>query len=649
MKLPPKEQLLSSAAVLALLAILAALAVVQYRWSREISTATGARMLANLHFSMMGMREDLGRELSGLSLSLQYGWELQDETRQSAAYAQQIAAWKRTANHPDLLANLFVCREVAGGRPRLLRLNFARGRFEAVAWPSAFAHLQERVQSASADLTMRQVPWDHEGGHSFAPHGPHPSPWQIEENIPALVHLQIEPGDTRGRPRAPAGEWIILELNAKVIREQILPELVQRYFARLEGLTYDVAVLGPGEANSVLYSSSSQLSNGQATPDARLNLFGPPLGPQAFLSLRTQFEHGGDTGLPMRGPIAPDDGRMPAGHVPGEGEMQSLGFGPLRLQPFRYAAQDRDWELIVRHHKGSLEAALASMRYRHLALSFGVLLVLALTMAMILHATRRAQRLAALQMDFVAGVSHELRTPLAVISSAAENLADGIVEDKSRLMRYGKAIGEQTRQLTRLVEQILMFAATRQHRQQYHFVRLQPTEIAEAALARSAELIRTAGVTVAWEPLPDLPPVLVDLPAITACLQNLIANAVKYGGEARWLGVRVSAASTHGRQEIQFKIEDRGIGIASADLRHIFDPFYRSSAVRSAQIHGTGLGLALAKNIAEAMGGGLTVTSKLGQGSTFVLHLPCADDSPVRAAAGAEVPTTDYESKNTDR
>jgi signal transduction histidine kinase len=131
------------------------------------------------------------------------------------------------------------------------------------------------------------------------------------------------------------------------------------------------------------------------------------------------------------------------------------------------------------------------MRRRNLGISFGVLLILGVTMAMVIVTTRRAQRLAMLQMDFVAGVSHELRTPLAVISSAADNIADGIVSDKTRLARYGKLIREHTRQLTYLVEQILSFAATRQHNQQYNLVRVQPAEFVETALRNSAEMITT--------------------------------------------------------------------------------------------------------------------------------------------------------------
>ena len=108
----------------------------------------------------------------------------------------------------------------------------------------------------------------------------------------------------------------------------------------------------------------------------------------------------------------------------------------------------------MQHREGSLEAAVARLRRRNLAIGFGVLLVMAATMGILIITTHRAQRLAKLQMDFVTGVSHELRTPLAVISSAADNIADGVVDNKEQLMRYGKAIKGQTRQLIQLVEQI---------------------------------------------------------------------------------------------------------------------------------------------------------------------------------------------------
>jgi signal transduction histidine kinase len=268
------------------------------------------------------------------------------------------------------------------------------------------------------------------------------------------------------------------------------------------------------------------------------------------------------------------------------------------------------------------------LRRRDLTISFGVLFLLVLSMAMLIITSHRAQRLAKLQMDFVTTVSHELRTPLTVISSAADNISHGVVEGKQQLAQYGSVIGTQARQLSALVERILLFAATREGRQRYSPRLLKVSEIVDAALADTGDLTRTAEFTVAQEIEPKLPCVMGDLTALSQCLQNLITNALKYGGQQRWIGIR-ARLNAHGPSggEVEISVSDRGIGIGSADLPHIFEPFYRSSSVAAAQIHGTGLGLPLAKSIAEAMKGQLTVASVPGRGSTFTIHLPCAQHS----------------------
>jgi signal transduction histidine kinase len=268
------------------------------------------------------------------------------------------------------------------------------------------------------------------------------------------------------------------------------------------------------------------------------------------------------------------------------------------------------------------------LRRRDLMISFGVLFLLVVSMAMLTITSYRAQKLAKLQMNFVTTVSHELRTPLTVISSAADNIAHGVVEGKQQLEQYGSVIGNQARHLSGLVEQILLFAAAGEGQQRYNSRVLRVPEIIEAALTNTASLIRSAQFTVEQDIAPGLPAVMGDLSALAQCLQNLITNALKYGGDGRWIGLRaalVENGSLGG--EIQISVSDRGMGIASSDLPHIFEPFYRSSQVAAAQIHGTGLGLPLAKSIADAMKGDLTVRSVAGRGSTFTLHLPVAEPS----------------------
>jgi two-component system, OmpR family, sensor histidine kinase SenX3 len=174
----------------------------------------------------------------------------------------------------------------------------------------------------------------------------------------------------------------------------------------------------------------------------------------------------------------------------------------------------------------------------------------------------------------------------------------------------------------------LQFAATRDGVRHYNFCKLAVPEIIEATLAATAGLIRSAEFTVEQNLEPRLPAVAGDLPALSQCLQNLITNAVKYGSKRRWIGIRAATGQRGERgKEIQISVSDRGMGIASSDLPYIFEPFYRSPLATASQIRGTGLGLSLAKGIAEAMNGDLTVSSVPGEGSTFTLHLPFAEPS----------------------
>jgi signal transduction histidine kinase len=237
-----------------------------------------------------------------------------------------------------------------------------------------------------------------------------------------------------------------------------------------------------------------------------------------------------------------------------------------------------------------------------------------------------AMKLAKMQMDFVASVSHELRTPLAVICASAQNIADGVVEEKEQLAKYGSVIRHHSTQLTELVNQILLFASTHEGRNRYVVRALRVPEIVSAVMMNTRAVAEQAGFVVEEHLGVDLPPVNGDFSAVCQCLQNLVVNAVKYGGSHRRITIRAFTGPREGdhAEEMRISVEDHGIGIDSSELQQIFEPFYRSPAVAAAQIHGTGLGLPLAKGIAEAMGGKITVVSKVGVGSRFTLHLPLA-------------------------
>ena len=604
-----------SAVVAGLAVILVVLAVLEYRWSKDVSEAASVRMRASLQASLMAYRQDLYRELASICMPLQLVPAANEHDRWPQ-YARQVAAAQRTSAVPPLVANVFVWSTRGGNSSELHRMNSATGHFELTQWPASLQPLHEGLRAISPDveaIISRPPPPNQEANsrsERMRGRGPGPrAPWAFAESVPALAYAVI-PQDSN-RAQAPGAvrmiDWVIVELNAGVLQQHVLAELAERHFSSSSGFVYRVAVLGGPDGSSVLYSSDADFGQRNTGPmDAAINLFGPPYG-SIGQGAGPQFSPSG----------RPQDFRGP--------EFR-LGFaGLVRLEPLRLSPDDRDWQLVVRHREGSLEAAVGRLRRRNLAIGFGVLLVMAATMGILIATTHRAQRLAKLQMDFVTGVSHELRTPLAVISSAADNIADGVVDNKEQLMRYGKAIKSQTRQLIQLVEQILLFAATRENR--YHYQRrvLAVQEILDDALGATAGLIHSAGIEVERRIEGELPRIVGDPAALSQCVQNLITNAVKYGGASRWIGVKARAIP--GEHEIQIAVEDRGTGISASDLPHIFEPFYRSPSATAAQIRGTGLGLPLARSIAEAMGGRLTVTSDLGKGSSFVLHLPIAAEA----------------------
>lgn len=275
-------------------------------------------------------------------------------------------------------------------------------------------------------------------------------------------------------------------------------------------------------------------------------------------------------------------------------------------------------------------------------LSFTFLLSSAAVWAIQRSRLASAIQLANLQMEFVASVSHELRTPLAVLSSAADNLADGLVENDS-LHKYGAILQHQSRRMGHLVDEILLFASTEDRKNHYVLQPLQVPSIIDSIVDNTQGLIHGAGFELERHVDSELPLAMGNLAGILQCLQNLIGNAIKYGGDHKRIVLSAySAPLGHGAEkEVRISVVDYGIGIDTTELAHIFDPFYRSPRVHAAQIHGFGLGLSLAKRIAESMGGRLSVISELSVGSTFTLHLTTAKGEgmqTVTAAAGPSQP-----------
>jgi signal transduction histidine kinase len=297
---------------------------------------------------------------------------------------------------------------------------------------------------------------------------------------------------------------------------------------------------------------------------------------------------------------------------------------------------------VATHRAGSVDQVVAAARLRSLAVSAGILALLGVSVVLIVVSAQRARRLAERQLEFVAGVSHELRTPVAVIASAGENLADGIVADKEMVRQYGRVVRDEARRLAEMVEQVLDFAGSYAGRRAYRFEDLHFEDLARECLSAVQPALDEARAAIDSSIEPDLPPVKADRAALRRAVLNLLQNAIKYGGgDSPRVGLRITAARGSGRPEVRIAVEDHGLGIAPGDQNRIFEPFVRGEEAQARQIRGSGLGLSLVKRIVEAHSGRISVTSSLGQGSTFVIALPASD------ARSAEPVSAEEETRGT--
>ncbi|MGD2112534.1 MAG: HAMP domain-containing sensor histidine kinase [Gammaproteobacteria bacterium] len=264
------------------------------------------------------------------------------------------------------------------------------------------------------------------------------------------------------------------------------------------------------------------------------------------------------------------------------------------------------WLLKVNHGGSSLEAAVAGSHLRNILLSGGVLGLLALSIGLVVFNARRQVNLAREHLYFVAGISHELRTPLSVISSAADNLADGTVEDNPRVREYGGLLQHEVHRLRDMIENVLQFA------QSASATRPRVTSDVDMA-ALIAEVLdhhaaRLAPCELRLELADPLPRVRGDRAALASALGNLVVNAAQYATDGNWIHISAQPVRVRPRgRALRIRISNPVAGRPERHPRRLFEPFYRGQQARAAGIPGTGIGLAVARNVAQQHGGGVSV------------------------------------------
>jgi signal transduction histidine kinase len=610
MRSPRLAQKLPLAIPVILVILLAILASLQYLWSGEVSAMERHRMRTNLRAAGSRFSEDFDREVARAFLAFH---PLPGEAGDARLdrVVRQYDHWTAEAPYPRLVRDVFLIRPAADGGSGLEVLWPAEHRFVTCSWPPELADLRRRLEAP---------PPAHPGHLGF---GMGPS---VAPEIPGLV-IPLDFLDHRepGAPRSAPGARLVVRFDLKTIETEIFPALTGRYFSSPQGADYSVGVRVTGDPRRVLYLSDPRMTPASfGDGDLQVGLF--TLRP--FEELRSLTNEAG-IARRRRAPEPPRAGTGP--HAAGPHAAAAPPNEGRRREP-------GPWELMLKHRDGSLEEAVAAIRWRNLGISLGILALLGATAGMMFVTTQRAQRLAQQQIEFVAGVTHELNTPLTAIRSAGQNLADGVVADPGQVRRYGALIESEGRRLSNMVGQALDFAGIQSGRRVYHPRPVEVAEVVDGALQDCRWLLREKRIEVEREVAPGLPPVLVDSAALRRAVANLIENAVKYGAQAGWIGVRAQRPDSRSGADgpVEISVADRGPGIRREDLPHLFEPFFRGPDAATDGVPGSGLGLSLVRHIAESHGGKVTVATEPGKGTTFTLRLPAA--SAAEELQGMEAP-----------
>jgi signal transduction histidine kinase len=222
-----------------------------------------------------------------------------------------------------------------------------------------------------------------------------------------------------------------------------------------------------------------------------------------------------------------------------------------------------------------------------------------------------------LKNDFIATVSHELKTPLASMRVLVDTLLEGSYRDQQQVTEYLELVSKENERLTGLIDNFLTFSRMERNKQAFAMARTSPAAIARDAAEAVKTKFSKGRCSFAVNIPDDLPDVRADRDAMVTVLVNLLDNAYKYSYDDK--RIELSVSSEDG--SVCFSVSDNGAGISRRSVKKIFNRFYQVDRSLARRAEGCGLGLSIAKFIVDAHKGTISVESKSGEGSTFIVRL----------------------------
>ena len=434
-----------------LLISLPLLAGLQYNWLGQLSENEHERMKSNLQASAGRFTEEFDTELTRLTFAFSAVVSPVDRSTRDVddLVADQYRNWVESAPHPRLVQALYlVSREEDDFGLR--RFVHDTDEFVDAEWDGELDRILPHLRTYNR----------HRLGPGVQLALPPLSEHLVTDPMVLLLpqvearrnHFRFDDREVHEVRIAEIvssleiSSWLVIQLDRSYIRDEFIPELVERHFNSGGESRYRVELLRKDDPDTIFYASDPELLPAMlAEPDATSPIFN--------LSREVRFMWAFADSLSAgrtKAPTAQIVGRRGSDVKITTSLVDDMGVFAERLgeTPHRLLSEP-EWQLLAQHRAGSLEAAVNQIRQRNLMISFGILMVLGAGMMIIVMSTQRAQRLAQQQVDFVANVSHELRTPVAVISSAGENLEDGLISDPDKARQYGALIRAEARRLSR--------------------------------------------------------------------------------------------------------------------------------------------------------------------------------------------------------
>ena len=230
-----------------------------------------------------------------------------------------------------------------------------------------------------------------------------------------------------------------------------------------------------------------------------------------------------------------------------------------------------------------------------------------------------------LERQLIGDVAHELRTPLMAIQATVEAIQDGVFEaDEEHL----NTISFETRRLGRLVEALLHLNRLENGTTEVKRDLVNLSSVVGGLSTTHEALIESSGIMFFTDVAPNVM-IIGDQDLISQAVANLLSNAVRYTPENGMVTVELTRENGYAR----ISVRDTGVGIAEEDMKKVFSRFWRADVARQSVDGGLGIGLALVKEVVDQHFGDVSVSSTLGEGSTFVMRIPLAPEDRVKPMA----------------